>query len=249
MSAGLAHGARRAAPVRLGVVCSSGGSVFLAARQILGAARQRVEFAVVTDRECAAEASCAASALPWRRIIDSDRAQFSREAWRWLVQEQEVELVVLLSLRIVGPELYSVIPCFNIHPSLLPAFPGFHALERARSAGVRFFGSTLHLATASVDSGPIVAQCIAPMPPDGDPYKLRRISFAQKTYLLLLLVELWQSGQIKAAPQIESVEVVKGVEGAPATAAVLNANPGIAQAAIREAFAAFLRAEGIPWRP
>lgn len=249
MSAGLASVTRRAVPVRLGVVCSRGGSVFLAARQILGAAGQRVEFAVVTDRGCAAEASCVASALPWRRVQDSDRARFSREAWRWLVQEQEVELVILLSLRIVGSELYSGIPCFNIHPSLLPAFPGFDALDRARCAGVRFFGSTLHLATASIDAGPIVAQCIAPMPLDGDLSTLRRISFAQKTYLLLLLVELWQSGRIKAAPQFGSVELVRSVEDAPAAAAVLNANPGIARASIREAFEAFVCDEGIPWRP
>jgi phosphoribosylglycinamide formyltransferase-1 len=66
-------------------------------------------------------------------------------------------------------------PCFvahyegrllNIHPSLLPAFPGLHTHERAIEAGCKFAGATVHRVTAELDHGPILAQAIVPVLPD-----------------------------------------------------------------------------------
>ena len=55
----------------------------------------------------------------------------------------------------------------NIHPSLLPAFPGLHTHERAIEAGCRFAGATVHFVTAELDHGPMVAQAVVPVL-DGD---------------------------------------------------------------------------------
>ena len=54
----------------------------------------------------------------------------------------------------------------NIHPSLLPAFPGLHTHERAIEAGCKFAGATVHQVTAELDHGPILAQAVVPVLPD-----------------------------------------------------------------------------------
>jgi phosphoribosylglycinamide formyltransferase-1 len=56
----------------------------------------------------------------------------------------------------------------NIHPSLLPAFPGLHTHQRAIEAGCRFAGATVHQVTAELDHGPILAQAVVPVLPDDD---------------------------------------------------------------------------------
>jgi phosphoribosylglycinamide formyltransferase-1 len=60
----------------------------------------------------------------------------------------------------------------NIHPSLLPAFPGLHTHERALAAGVKVHGCTVHFVTAALDHGPIVAQAAVPVHADDDAAKL-----------------------------------------------------------------------------
>ncbi|MFN4005618.1 MAG: phosphoribosylglycinamide formyltransferase [Hylemonella sp.] len=60
----------------------------------------------------------------------------------------------------------------NIHPSLLPAFPGLHTHRRAIAAGCRVAGATVHLVTAELDHGPILAQAIVPVLPDDDEHTL-----------------------------------------------------------------------------
>ena len=57
----------------------------------------------------------------------------------------------------------------NIHPSLLPAFPGLHTHERAIEAGCKFAGATVHEVTAELDHGPILAQVVVPVLPDDTP--------------------------------------------------------------------------------
>ncbi len=56
----------------------------------------------------------------------------------------------------------------NIHPSLLPAFPGLHTHQRALEAGCKFAGATVHLVTAELDHGPILQQAVVPVQPDDD---------------------------------------------------------------------------------
>ena len=58
---------------------------------------------------------------------------------------------------------------FNIHPSLLPAFPGLHTHERALQAGVKLHGCTVHYVTAELDAGPIVIQAAVPVRPGDSP--------------------------------------------------------------------------------
>lgn len=84
-------------------------------------------------------------------------------------QPGEPSLVVLAGfMRILTPAFVSRYAgrLVNIHPSLLPAFPGLHTHQRAIDAGCKFAGATVHLVTADLDHGPIVAQAVVPVLPD-----------------------------------------------------------------------------------
>lgn len=80
------------------------------------------------------------------------------------------DLLMLTFDRVVPPSVIAAHPgrVLNTHPSLLPAFRGFHPIERALSTGVRFAGATIHVATNYVDRGSILAQCMVPVVPTDD---------------------------------------------------------------------------------
>jgi phosphoribosylglycinamide formyltransferase-1 len=71
-------------------------------------------------------------------------------------------------LRVLGPTFIDVFPhrILNIHPSLLPAFPGLDAPRQAIQHGVRVSGATVHVVDAALDAGPIVSQAAVPVLPD-----------------------------------------------------------------------------------
>jgi phosphoribosylglycinamide formyltransferase-1 len=78
-----------------------------------------------------------------------------------LVKEAGADFIVLAGfMRVVTPLLIDAFPnrIVNIHPSLLPSFPGLHAQEQALQYGVRFSGCTTHFVNAGVDSGPVILQ-------------------------------------------------------------------------------------------
>ncbi len=86
-----------------------------------------------------------------------------------LVQElrkRNVELVCLAGfMRIISPTLIKAFPnrILNIHPALLPAFPGLHVQKAALDHGVRFSGCTVHFVDEGMDTGPIVIQAVVPI--------------------------------------------------------------------------------------
>jgi phosphoribosylglycinamide formyltransferase-1 len=93
----------------------------------------------------------------------------------------------------------------NIHPSLLPAFPGLETHERALAAGVRFTGCTVHLVRAEVDSGPIIVQCAVPVLPDDTPDSLaaRVLTAEHRAYPLAL--RLVAAGAVRVAGNIARI--------------------------------------------
>lgn len=88
-----------------------------------------------------------ASRLDWEQAIIDYLTEF------------KIDLVVLAGfMRIIGENLLNAFPIINIHPSLLPDFPGRHGIEDAFKAGVKETGVTIHWVDSGVDSGPIVSQ-------------------------------------------------------------------------------------------
>lgn len=92
--------------------------------------------------------------------------------YRWLA-ERDVELVVLAGfMEILTEQLVERLPVINVHPSLLPAFPGLRAWEQALEAGVDTTGVTVHFVDTGLDSGPVIAQAEVPVLPDDTPASL-----------------------------------------------------------------------------
>lgn len=90
----------------------------------------------------------------------TDRAAYEAELLE-LLQKHEIDLIVLAGyLRMIGKTLLRHFPkrIINIHPSLLPSFPGLHGIEDAFSYGVKVTGVTIHYVDEGMDTGPIIAQ-------------------------------------------------------------------------------------------
>ena len=86
-----------------------------------------------------------------------------------VLRGHDVGLVCLAGfMRLLGPEFVDAFPnaVLNVHPSLLPAFPGVDAQRQALEHGVKVAGCTVHVVTADLDAGPIVAQSAVPVLPD-----------------------------------------------------------------------------------
>jgi phosphoribosylglycinamide formyltransferase 1 len=89
----------------------------------------------------------------------------------WL-QAQGARLVVLAGyMELLGETFLQRFPraVINVHPSLLPAFPGLHAIEQALAYGVKVFGVTVHFVDGGVDTGPVIAQRAIELPHASDP--------------------------------------------------------------------------------
>lgn len=178
--------------MRIGVICSSGGSAFAEVASVC----RHVDFQVVTDRACGAEERCRELAVPCTRLEAKSNREFSERAADHFSKGPTPEVVVLFFARLVTVPLLDRLPILNIHPALLPAFKGMNAVRQARDAGVRFFGATLHLAVPEVDAGPILAQACQPMPDAVELPHLEKLSFLHKVALFLLLIDLLERKEL-----------------------------------------------------
>lgn len=99
------------------------------------------------------------------------------EAWiLQILQEQQIDFVVLAGyMRLVGPQLLAAYSerIVNIHPALLPSFPGKHAVEQALASGVQVSGVTIHVVDAGMDTGPILYQEAVPVSSSDGPADLQ----------------------------------------------------------------------------
>jgi phosphoribosylglycinamide formyltransferase-1 len=155
---------------RLGVLISGRGSNLQAIIDAINQRRLDAEIAiVVSNREAAAGLKRATDAgidtlcLEPRHYAGRDAYDRALAA---ALDARHVNLVCLAGfMRLVGPPLLAAFPnrILNVHPSLLPAFPGLDAQRQALQHGVRFTGATVHLVTAEVDGGPIVIQSVVPV--------------------------------------------------------------------------------------
>lgn len=170
--------------VRVGVLASGSGTN-LQALLDAGDPAWRVA-AVICDREAAGALDRAGRAgVPARYLPRGPHP--SREAHEAAVVEalraEGVEWVALAGyMRLVGPTLRQAWPnrVLNIHPSLLPAFPGLDAIGQAFAAGVKVAGCTVHFVDEGCDTGPIIAQAAVPVLPEDDVDRLRARVLAEE---------------------------------------------------------------------
>jgi phosphoribosylglycinamide formyltransferase-1 len=159
---------------RIGVLISGRGSNLKALVEAAAAPDYPAEIVlVVADRADAGglgfaeSVGIATAVVPYREIRDKPRSEAEVDA---LLRGSGVELVCLAGfMRVLSPTFVEAWRdrMINIHPSLLPSFPGLDTHARAIAAGVKLHGCTVHFVRSEVDSGPIIAQAAVPVE-DGD---------------------------------------------------------------------------------
>jgi len=159
---------------RIGVLLSGRGSNFEALADSVASGKiPNAEIALVlSNREAAVGIEKAKSRALATRVIPSKGLE--REAYDRLVvaalSEAKVDLICLAGyMRLLSPYFVSAFPqkILNIHPSLLPSFPGLEAQKQALDYGVKFAGCTVHFVDENLDAGPIILQSVVPVE-DGD---------------------------------------------------------------------------------
>jgi phosphoribosylglycinamide formyltransferase-1 len=182
--------------MNVGVLCSGSGTnlqalIDRAGKGELGPARLAVVGVNVPD--CAALARARAAALPTFVIDHRDykaRAAFDQAVLAAL-RSHQVDLLVLAGfMRVLGDEVLAAFPgrVVNIHPTLLPAFPGVHAHKQTSDYGVKIAGCTVHFVDGGVDTGPIIAQAAVQVHDDDDEEALRARILVEEHRLLPAVV-------------------------------------------------------------
>ena len=158
--------------MRLGVLISGRGSNMLAIARACAATSYPAEVAVVISNRPEAAGLARAAELGLKiAVVDHseypDRGHFEA-ALVGRLRAERVELVCLAGfMRLLTPQFIAAFPerILNVHPSLLPSFPGLDAQRQAFVYGVRYSGCTVHLVNAELDAGPIVCQSAVAIEP------------------------------------------------------------------------------------
>ena len=191
----------KTAPTRLGILISGRGSNMVALADAVRDGRIRdAEIAIViSDQPTASGIEKAVTRRLQTRVVER-RARSREEHERQLIDTlryHEVGLVCLAGyMRLLSPCFIGAYPnrILNIHPSLLPAFPGLDAQRQALEHGVKWTGCTVHFVDDTLDGGPIVAQRIVPVRDDDTSETLSARILEQEHQLYVEAVDLVVGG-------------------------------------------------------
>jgi len=187
------------------VLASGRGSNFAALlaaekNQTIGSAS--VSALVVNRPGCGALKHATEAGIPTATVDHkafSSREAFETELLQAVQVHQPDALVLAGFMRILTPVFLTGIkvPIINLHPALLPAFPGARALDDAFEAQVRISGCTTHLVTAEVDAGPILMQGVVPLLPADDLSTFAQRMHAMEHRLLPATVAAFAQGDLR----------------------------------------------------
>jgi phosphoribosylglycinamide formyltransferase-1 len=193
--------------IRLGVLISGSGTNLQAVLDAIAAGRLDAEVAVVVSNVPTAGGLARAKAAGVETVVLDHRHYDDRRAFDTAIVEvlatRGVEYVVLAGfMRLVTPTLLDAFPMrvVNVHPALLPAFPGTHAQAQALRYGVRITGCTVHFVDTGTDTGPIIAQAAVPVLPNDDEESLRKRILVQEHALLPTALQWIAEGRVSVAP-------------------------------------------------
>ncbi|TMB40131.1 MAG: phosphoribosylglycinamide formyltransferase [Deltaproteobacteria bacterium] len=205
--------------MRIGVLASGSGSNLQAILDACASRAIPAQVAVVICNVADAKALQRAEAagvpamlLPYLKV--ASREEYDRQVVAAL-QKHSVDVVCLAGfMRLITPVLLGAFErrILNIHPSLLPAFPGLHAVRQALAGGVRVSGCTVHVVDEGTDTGPIVIQAAVPVL-DGDTEDtLAARILVQEHRCYPRAIALWAQGRVR----IEGGRVrIAGAPGRP----------------------------------
>ena len=193
--------------IKIVVLVSGRGSNLRAICGAIDAGTCRADIVgVIADRKKAAALEYAERrGIPVRVV--ALRMGDDRDAWNRKIAAEvatlQPDLVVLAGfMRVLAPAFIDRFAgrIINVHPAILPAFPGHNATEQAIAAGVRLSGCTVHVVDAGVDTGPIIAQSAVTVLPEDTPDSLHARIQVQEHILLPQVIDQISSGEISLHP-------------------------------------------------
>lgn len=216
------------AKLKLGVLASGGGTNLQAIIDRWQDGSLDADLAVVISNNPGAGALTRAEQAGIETLVINHREFAKREDFDQAVvkalQEAGVELVVLAGfMRIITQTFIDAYPnrIINIHPALLPAFPGLHVQQQAIDYGARFSGCTVHFVDGGVDTGPIIIQAVVPILPDDTADSLAARILEQEHQIYPRAIQLIAEGRVKVNGRNVTI-----APGCPATPSAL-ANPAL----------------------
>jgi phosphoribosylglycinamide formyltransferase-1 len=193
---------------KLGILLSGRGSNFEAIVDSIKAGKLRAEIAVVISNRADAPGleSAKQRGLNAQLIPSKGRVREEHDADVIMaLKRAQVDLICLAGyMRLLSPEFIRAFPnrIINIHPSLLPAFPGMDAQKQALEYGVKVSGCTVHFVDEHLDHGPIVLQKAVPVLDGDDVYSLSARILEQEHEAYSEAIELILSGEIEMIDRV-----------------------------------------------
>jgi phosphoribosylglycinamide formyltransferase-1 len=205
----------------LGVLVSGSGTNLQAILDAVAAGKLDARVAVVVSNVPGAGALERARAAGIDAVVVDHKSYSERTAFDTAVVDvlraHGVELVVLAGfMRLLTHVLLGAFPMriVNVHPALLPSFPGVHAQKQALDYGVRVTGCTVHFVDSGTDTGPVVAQAAVPVLEDDDVESLRKRILKREHELLPRVLQWIAEGRVTVEPVAGGRARVR-VRGAP----------------------------------
>jgi phosphoribosylglycinamide formyltransferase 1 len=212
--------------LRLGVLISGSGTNLQAIIDAIGRGELKAEIRIVISNRADAYGLERARNAGIRTIVIDHRRFSSREDYdRQLLAELDaarVELVILGGfMRLLSGVMLRAFPnrIMNIHPALLPSFPGLHVQKGAVEHGVRFSGCTVFFVAEGVDDGPIIIQAVVPVYPDDSEETLAARILAQEHRIYPRAIALFQQGRLEVSGR---KVLIKGLRHSDSDLALIN---------------------------
>ena len=202
-----------AKPVPIGVLISGSGTNLQAIIDAIAAKKLDANIEVVLSNKADAYGLARAQNHGIRTEVLDHKAFASREAYDQAVVDRlrarGVELVVLAGfMRLLSPVFVKAYSnrIMNIHPALLPSFPGLHVQKKALDHGVRFTGCTVHFVNEDCDEGPIIIQDAVPVFPDESEEQLAARILKQEHRIYPRAIQLYAEGRLHVVGRRVSVD-------------------------------------------
>lgn len=197
-------GGGRTEPLRVGVLASGRGSNLQAILDAIEAGRLAARVVVVVSDRPDAQALDRARRHGVKAVFLDPKQYPDREAFDRAVlavlEEHRVELVCLAGfMRLLTPAFVAAYRgrIMNIHPALLPSFPGLHAQRQALAHGVKVSGATVHFVDEGVDTGPIILQAAVPVRDDDTEETLAARILAEEHRIYPRAIQLFAEGRLE----------------------------------------------------
>lgn len=189
--------------LRLAVLASGRGSNFLAIQGAIENGRLDADICLLISDQALAPALERARELGIKALFIDPKAFPGRDAYESELvrhlQGEEIDFLVLAGyMRLVGGVILNAYShrVLNIHPALLPSFPGLHAQRQAVEYGVKYSGCTVHFVDLGMDTGPIIKQAVVPVEDDDTEDSLAERILAQEHRLYWQVLQLLAEGRV-----------------------------------------------------